>query len=431
MVIHAFGDVRAYLEAPIGYRIDLNVLNMVREELSLPLSTALHRTLQSQEEVIYKNIKLKDNEKIRFINLTTRLFWMKNTRNRLILVIFQPVSQAEQPSHTEEFNLSHTASQRIANLEQELKYNKENLQATIEELETSNEELQATNEELLAANEELQSTNEELQSVNEELTTVNNEYQLKIRELTHLNNDVNNLLASTDIGIIFLDASLKVRKFTPAAQADLNLLEQDIGRPFSHVSHNFIDIDLASAAQHVLETADSTLQEVRSSRNTCYMLKIKPYINHAHQTDRLVITLTDFTERKIIEEKLRLFEVVFASSTDGITITDPNQPNNPVIYTNPAYERLTGYKSDEIIGRNPRFLQKEDCDQSAINNLRKAIKYGENCQVTLRNYRKDGALFLNELTIYPLHDFSGKLTHFVGIQRDVTDRVKENQRKNK
>jgi uncharacterized protein (DUF3084 family) len=109
------------------------------------------------------------------------------------------------------------AEQRINDLEQELQFSRENLQATIEELETSNEELQATNEELLAGNEELQSTNEELQSVNEELHTVNTEYQSKIKiiELTELNNDLDNLMASTRIGTLFLDEDLTVRRFTP------------------------------------------------------------------------------------------------------------------------------------------------------------------------------------------------------------------------
>ena len=103
---------------------------------------------------------------------------------------------------------------QFKNLEDDLRYAKENLQATIEELETSNEEMQATNEELVASNEELQSTNEELHSVNEELYTVNAEHQKKIRELAEVNQDMEHLLRSTDVAIIFLDRQLCIRKFT-------------------------------------------------------------------------------------------------------------------------------------------------------------------------------------------------------------------------
>src|SRR6185369_6308620 len=105
---------------------------------------------------------------------------------------------------------------------------KQNLQAAIEKLEASNEELQASNEELQASNEELQSTNEELQSVNEELYTVNAEYQRKIGELTELANDMDNLLSSTEVGSIFLDAQLRITKFTPQIADSFQLLPRDI-----------------------------------------------------------------------------------------------------------------------------------------------------------------------------------------------------------
>lgn len=112
---------------------------------------------------------------------------------------------------------------------------------TVEELETSNEELQSSNEELLAANEELQSTNEELQSVNEELYTVNSENRSKIEELTELNNDMNNLLASTHIGTLFLDRNLNIRKFTTAVSKHIPVMDSDIGRPVKHLSNNSYD----------------------------------------------------------------------------------------------------------------------------------------------------------------------------------------------
>ena len=119
----------------------------------------------------------------------------------------------------------------------ELVATKENLQAAIEELQTSNEELQAANEELLASNEELQSTNEELQSVNEELYTVNAEYQRKIGELTALTNDMDNLLSSTDVGTIFLDKDLEIRRFTPQIAETFSLVPHDIGRPIATFAH--------------------------------------------------------------------------------------------------------------------------------------------------------------------------------------------------
>src|SRR4029077_13175783 len=129
-----------------------------------------------------------------------------------------------------EIELDPVSREQLAALEGELSHTKENLQAAIEELETSNEELQASNEELHASNEELQSTNEELQSVNEELYTVNAEYQRKIAELVELTNDMDNLLSSTEVGTIFLDAQLKIRKFTPQIAETFDLVLHDVGR---------------------------------------------------------------------------------------------------------------------------------------------------------------------------------------------------------
>ena len=137
-----------------------------------------------------------------------------------------------------EYDADSQAVQRIADLELDLQQTRENLQATIEELETTNEEQQATNQEMLASNEELQSTNEELQSVNEELYSVNAEFQSKIGELTALNNDMDNLLRSTDIGTVFLDRELRIRKFTPAVTSVIKLLDHDIGRPIDQIAYS-------------------------------------------------------------------------------------------------------------------------------------------------------------------------------------------------
>ena len=128
-------------------------------------------------------------------------------------------------------------------------------------------------------------------------------------------------------------------------------------------------------------------------------------------------------ERKQSESRLRLMERAIESSNNGIVLTDANQPDNPIIYVNPAFEAMTGYSASDVIGRNCRFLQGHDADQAALNNLRAALKEQRECHVTLRNYRKDGTLFWNELYIAPVFDTYGCLTHFVGIQNDITERI--------
>jgi PAS domain S-box-containing protein len=123
-------------------------------------------------------------------------------------------------------------------------------------------------------------------------------------------------------------------------------------------------------------------------------------------------------------DKLRLLERAVTASTNSIVITDPNLPDDPLVYVNPAFERTTGYTSEEVLGRNCRFLQGEDRDQPALGELRAALNEGRHCTVVLRNYRKDGALFWNELSVYPVRGEERRMTNFVGIQNDITERIR-------
>lgn len=127
-------------------------------------------------------------------------------------------------------------------------------------------------------------------------------------------------------------------------------------------------------------------------------------------------------ERQRLDEILRLQERAIAASRNGIVITDARLPDNPVIYVNPSFERITGYTAAEVLGRNCRFLQQDDHDQPALEPLRQAIAAGQDCTVDMINYRKDGEKFWNHLSIAPIRDPEGHLTHFVGIQTDISDR---------
>jgi len=127
-------------------------------------------------------------------------------------------------------------------------------------------------------------------------------------------------------------------------------------------------------------------------------------------------------ERQQVEEELQLRDRAIAASNNGIVITDPNLPDNPIIYVNECFLRTTGYSADEVVGRNCRFLQGEDRDQAELDKLREAIEENRECRVVLRNYRKDGTLFWNELSISPVYDEAGRLTNYIGVQNDITER---------
>ena len=121
-------------------------------------------------------------------------------------------------------------------------------------------------------------------------------------------------------------------------------------------------------------------------------------------------------------DRLRLLERAVTASTNSISITDPSRPDSPLVYVNPAFERTTGYAAEEVLGRNCRFLQSEDRDQPALEELRAAIREKRHCTVVLRNYRKNGTLFYNELSVYPVRDENDRVMNFVGVQNDITER---------
>jgi two-component system CheB/CheR fusion protein len=226
-----------------------------------------------------------------------------NPRARLkqLLIVLAPLGPPSDAAASallpSDADMQQMSRDRIEALEMELRYTKENLQTTIEELETSNEELQAANEELVTSNEELQSTNEELQSVNEELFTVNAEYQKKIAELSELTSDMDNLLASTDVGTIFLDRELCIRKFTPQVAAQFHLLPQDLGRSIDSFAHSIIHTDLVGDLRHVLASGERREVEVQDRQGQWQYLRILPY-RMKSKVEGVVLTLIDITPIK-------------------------------------------------------------------------------------------------------------------------------------
>ncbi len=127
------------------------------------------------------------------------------------------------------------------------------------------------------------------------------------------------------------------------------------------------------------------------------------------------------------ELDLSTLRKVADATRDGLAISDARRDDMPLVYVNPAFEEMTGYAAAEVIGRNCRFLQGDQREQKGLDRVRRAIAAQGTCLVTLRNFRKDGQLFYNELSLSPLLDDAGRLTHYIGIQKDVTARVVREQ----
>ncbi|MEQ9353735.1 PAS domain S-box protein [Coleofasciculus chthonoplastes] len=139
----------------------------------------------------------------------------------------------------------------------------------------------------------------------------------------------------------------------------------------------------------------------------------------------------DITESKQTEVRLQLLERAIAASSNGILITDPNVPDHPIIFVNPGFERITGYSASEVLGKNCRFLQGDNHQQPGLDKLKAALQNEQDCHVILQNTRKDGTRFWNEVSVSPIRDRNGKLTHYIGIQTDISERRQAEQERDR
>ncbi len=124
----------------------------------------------------------------------------------------------------------------------------------------------------------------------------------------------------------------------------------------------------------------------------------------------------------------QLLQLVVDASNDGIVVAEQEGDDNILIYVNSAFEQLTGYNKEEVLYQDCRFLQADEREQDGLNIIRRALSTGSPCRQILRNYRKDGSIFWNELSITPVHNKADKITYFIGIQKDVTEQVNAQQR---
>lgn len=235
--------------------------------------------------------------------------------------------------------------------------------------------------------------------------------------------DTDNLLATvvTTVPLVLfaLDPDGRFLLSEGRGLAALNLVPNAVvGRSVFEV---FADVpQIVEECQRALN--GETIDSITMVDDLVYEVRYTPRFDTRGRVVQVVGVAHDITAIAQAEEASRLKDRAIQASSVGVTIADMRLPDQPLIFVNDAFETLTGYCAEEVIGQNCRFLQGHARDQAARNTIRRAIQRGEECTVVLRNYRKDGSLFWNELQISPIRDQDGNLTHYVGFQKDVTER---------
>ena len=331
-VLQFRGATGRYLEPAPG-KASFSVLKMAREGLMLPLRAVLNQARKDNKVTRRERVPLKYAGKTCLINL--EVIPLKNLRERSYLVLFEEnkksVPKAVKENRTTErrSSSSHASKQerkRINDLELELSETRDYLQsiqeqheASVEALEAANEEVQSTNEELQSVNEELETSKEELESSNEELITVNEEMSTRNIELNRLNNDLTNFQASIRLSILLLGRDLILRRFSPRAQKQFDLVSTDMGRPLSHIRLGLFTTDsgsindskrfdtpleVAPLVSAVLKNMHEQEHEVRDRGGRWYSLRICPYLTHDNRLDGAVLVLVNIDALKHSEQEM-------------------------------------------------------------------------------------------------------------------------------
>ena len=421
-LLHVFSGGEKYLKIEFG-RASNYFTDFIIPDLRPSVNSAFQHCQRERKEIIYRGISVDADEEQRLIDLKIDTASDPNGRNNCFVILFQPSKDGsisadgnDQSGSAEYFPHSDRRE-----LERQLAYAKENLQATIEELETSNEELQATNEELIASNEELQSSNEELHSVNEELDTVNGEYQNKILELTELSNDTDNMLASTDIGVVFLDDALRLRKFTPNLNELADFTSSDLGRKITSIPIPFAYANFEEDLEKVRRSEETIEKEFSHADNPRrFLLRIAPY-RSGDVSNGLVLTVIDVSSMSAMRERaLELSEIVDSSNDAIIGFNYSGGITN----WNHGAEILYGYSRKEAEGKNALDLIIPEAEAAAfMRELDKARLGKQSSAVTMARKTRAGHRLMVTFRLSTAPQMEAGETQISSIERDITDEL--------
>jgi two-component system, chemotaxis family, CheB/CheR fusion protein len=437
--IHLSEHAGRFLQ-PSGGPVTTEASEMVREELRFDLRTALHRAFERGEATLSMPLSVQFNGAKHRVYLQVKPVLQENDPTRYALVLFIEGEAVEQdvPENDLTRRDENAFGEVVKKLQEELQLAHSRLRATREESEATNEELRAANEELQSINEEYRSTSEELetskeelQSINEELQTVNNELKLKLESVSRAHSDLQNLMAATDVGTLFLDPSLRIKRFTPRLMELFNITASDEGRPITDFTHQLVYDGLAEQATEVLRNLASIEREVESRQGGWFLVRIRPYRTVDDKIDGIVVTFLDITERRQAEEALRKSEArlrqemrLVELSRSPIFVWDFD---DGIIQWNRGSEELYGFLRQEVIGRRKETVLQTSVPGSTFDNLRQHLLEHGAWSGELLHRTKDGQTLTVESHIELLPMGGRRLV--LESTRDVTDQRRWEQRR--
>ena len=352
-ILFVSGDLKEWFSYSAGL-FHSNLLKITDAEIATLIRNGVRRVTKESKAVVFKELVLNTASEARTFDLSIEKIKNFYSYKDVYLIEFSHITAVNNADVLviRDDELPNFPKQQIEDLELELRENRSELQNVVEELETSNEELQSSNEELMSSNEELQSSNEELQSVNEELYTVNSELQEKNKELEALNNDMNNLLNSNDVGTLFLDIDLNIRKFTPSVKRLFHLEESDLGRSIVSFASEFDDKarqSIIADSKLALEQLKSVEKEIQDKKGNWFLKRISPFITSRKKIEGVVITFINIVNLKTTQEELKdsNYRLETAFKGGDMAWWEVHLPEGNVVFS-PQKAIMLGHKAEDF-----------------------------------------------------------------------------------
>ncbi|MCB0322838.1 MAG: PAS domain S-box protein [Bdellovibrionales bacterium] len=421
------GRTERLLQIPQGEQ-RYTVWDLLRPGLPVKVRSAFEQ-LQGDTEVRFERamVRQPDGTAIHVSGILRRVF-VESLRTDAIYLQLQEGAEVRQVAALDAEQ--QPQDDMVWTLERELSVTRQELNSTIEQLEQTNDQLRAAHEEAMSVNEELQSgteeleaSREELQSLNEELTAVNAQLEEKLHELQATNNDLDNLIASTRIAVVFLDTDFRIRNFSAEAVELFKLIRSDIGRPISDLAHTFTDDDFISDAQEVLRTLGTLQREVSAlNGERIFSRRLLPYRTQDNRIEGVVATFTDITELKRVQHELALQQEELRLVTDAMPVLISYVDRfERYQFVNARYEDWFGKPANQVVGRTIREVVGAEAYELLRDKVRRVLE-GERIVWEARLPYRHGPARYVHVEYVPKRTAKGEVDGYYALVQDITER---------